>query len=275
MVSLEPPDCIVLETKRAPETGGNAQTISQNALALCLTWATTVSRVMLPRRRRPYLARAQTHSLFNVSLHAGTAQSGFNQRNLERLSNMGIYTLGQLIQLPHAGLGKRFSQCLTRYLGRLQGQLPTHDRVYDRQSTFSSAASAQTYPQQRSAATWPMPYLTKQLEHWLITHQQGCIAELAFCTFKGEDTRLVIRLGQVNNATKHTEDQCAKTRNIELPSEVLTGLDITVSQPWLGNNQDLFGSTASATLAISELVDELRARLAPTRLLQHTNPTTT
>ena len=37
---------------------------------------------------------------------------------------MGIYTLGQLAQLPRAGLGKRFGQQLTQYLGRLQGELP-------------------------------------------------------------------------------------------------------------------------------------------------------
>ena len=63
------------------------------------------------------LSRAQTHSLFNVPLHVlELLNQGFSQRNLERLSNMGIYTLGQLIQLPYAGLGKRFGQCLTRYL---------------------------------------------------------------------------------------------------------------------------------------------------------------
>jgi protein ImuB len=267
MVSLESPDCIVLEIKGSLKLWGNAQTISQDALALCADMGYHgVARHAATPQAAIALARAQTHSLFNVPLHVlELLNQGFSQRNLERLSNMGIYTLGQLIQLPHAGLGKRFGQCLTRYLGRLQGQLPDPRQGIRPAEHFSRQQHLlKPIRNKEVLLRGPMPYLTKQLEHWLIAHQQGCIAlNWRFAPFKGEATRLVIRLGQGKQRHQDILKLSAlKLENIELPSEVLTvGLDMTVSQPWLGNNQDLFGSTASATLAISELVDELRARL--------------
>ena len=267
VVSLEAPDCIVLEIRGSLMLLGNADVIAQDALALCADMNhQAIARSAQTPQAAIALARAHTSRLFDVPLHVlELLNQGFSQRNLERLSNMGIYTLGQLIQLPRAGLGKRFGQQLTQYLGRLQGELPD-PRLSIRPQTrfFRQQHLLKPISNKDVLLRGPMPYLAKQLEYWLIAHQHGCITLCwQFAPFKGEPTKLPIRFG--NGKQRHQDIlklSALKLEQIDLPTEVLTvGLDMTLSRSWISNNQDLFGSTASATMAVSELVDELSARL--------------
>ena len=272
MVSLEPPDCIVLEIGASRQLWGNAATITQHALNLCADMNhLAVGRQAATPQAAIALARAQTTRLYSVPLHVlELLNQGFSQRNLERLSNMGIYTLGQLIQLPRAGLGKRFGQCLTQYLGRLQGQLPD-PRQGIRPAAHFLRQQHLFKPISNKAVLLrgPMPYLAKQLEHWLIAHQQGCIGlNWTFAPFKGQAVTLPMRFGggRFGRGKQQHQDMlklsALQLENSDLPKEVLTiGLEMTLGQPWLGHNQDLFGSTASHTMAANELVDELSARL--------------
>ncbi len=267
VVSLEPPDCIVLEIRGSLLLLGSADIIAQDALALCADMNHyAIARSAQTPQAAIALARAQTDRLFDVPLHVlEFLNQGFSQHNLERLSNMGIYTLGQLAQLPRAGLGKRFGQQLTQYLGRLQGELPDpRQSIRPQTRFFRQQHLLKPINNKEVLLRGPMPYLAKQLEHWLIAQQHGCINLCwQFAPFKGEPTELQIRFG--GGKQRHQDIlklSTLKLEQVDLPSEVLTvGLDMTLSRPWVSNNQDLFGSTASATIAVSELVDELSARL--------------
>ena len=177
---------------------------------------------------------------------------------------MGIYTLGQLVQLPRTGLGKRFGQQLTQYLGRLQGELPDQTKHTSANTFFSTAALTQTHQQQGDAATRPHALSGQAARALADCSQHGCITLCwQFAPFKGKPTKLQIRFGGGKQRQQDILKLSAlKLEQIDLPAEVLTvGLDMTLSRPWVSNNQDLFGSTASATIAVSELVDELSARL--------------
>ena len=267
LVSLEAPDCIVLEIRGSLMLLGNADVIAQDTLALCADMNhQAVARSAQTPQAAIALARANTSRIFDVPLHVlALLNQGFSQRNLERLSNMGIYTLGQLIQLPRAGLGKRFGQQLTQYLGRLQGELPDpRQGIRPQTRFFRQQHLLKPISNKEVLLRGPMPYLAKQLEHWLIAHQHGCITLCwQFAPFKGEPTKLHIRFG--SGKQRHQDIlklSALKLEHVDLPTEVLTiGLDMTLSRSWVSNNQDLFGSTASATIAVSELVDELGARL--------------
>lgn len=267
MVSLEAPDCIVLEIQASRRLWGSADAISQHALNLCADMGhIAIARCAATPKAAIALARGQKERLFDVPLYAlELLEQGFSQRNLERLSNMGVYTLGQLMQLPRAGLGKRFGQCLTQYLGRLQGELPDPrqsirptDHFYRQQHLLKPISNKDVL------LRGPMAYLAKQLEHWLIVHQQGCSALCwNFAPFKGAATKLPVRSGQGRQRHQDLLKLSAlQLENTELPAEVLSiTLEMTLSQPWFGGNQDLFGSPASANAAANELVDELTARL--------------
>lgn len=267
MVSLEPPDCIVLEIRASRMLWGNDEIISNDALTLCKEMGyMAIARCAATPKAAIALARGQKKRLYDVPLYVlELLDQGFSQRNLERLSNMGIYTLGQLVQLPRSGLGKRLGQCLTQYIGRLQGELPDPRRNIRPTSHFCRQQHLLKPINSRGVLLHgPMPYLAKQLEHWLIAHQQGCTALCwHFAPFKGQATELSIRFGQGRQGHQDILKLSAlKLESIELPSEVLSvRLEVTLAQPWLNDNQDLFGSTASATLAVSELVDELTSRL--------------
>ena len=267
VVSLESPDCIVLEIRGSLMLLGNADVIAQDALALCADMNhQAIARSAQTPQAAIALARARTNRLFDVPLHVlALLNQGFSQRNLERLSNMGIYTLGQLVQLPRAGLGKRFGQQLTQYLGRLQGELPDpRQSICPQTRFFRQQHLLKPISNKEVLLRGPMPYLAKQLEYWLIAHQHGCITLCwQFAPFKGKPTKLQIRFG--SGKQRHQDIlklSALKLEHVDLPNEVLTvGLDMTLSRPWVNNNQDLFGSAASATMAVSELVDELSARL--------------
>ena len=267
VVSLEVPGCIVLEIRGSLMLLGSASVIAQDALALCADMNhQAIARSAQTPQAAIALARAQTSRLFDVPLHVlALLNQGFSQRNLERLSNMGIYTLGQLVQLPRAGLGKRFGQQLTQYLGRLQGELPDpRQGIRPQTRFFRQQHLLKPISNKEVLLRGPMPYLAKQLEYWLIAHQHGCITlRWQFAPFKGEPTKLQIRFG--SGKQRHQDIlklSALKLEQVDLPTEVLTvGLDMTLSRSWVSNSQDLFGSTASATMAVSELVDELSARL--------------
>ena len=267
MVSLEPPDCVVLEIRASRMLWGNDDVISNDALTLCKDMGyMAIARCAATPKAAIALARGQKKRLHDVPLYVlELLDQGFSQRNLERLSNMGIYTLGQLVQLPRSGLGKRLGQCLTQYIGRLQGELPDPRRNIRPTSHFRRQQHLLKPINSKGVLLHgPMPYLAKQLEHWLIAHQQGCTALCwHFAPFKGQATELSIRFGQGRQRHQDILKLSAlKLESTELPAEVLSiKLEVTLAQPWLNNNQDLFGSTASATLAVSELVDELTSRL--------------
>jgi protein ImuB len=270
MVSLEPPDCVVLEIRASRMLWGNSDVISQKALALCKDMGyVAVARCGATPKSAIALARGQKNQLFDVPLYVlELLDQGFSPRNLERLSNMGIYTLGQLIQLPRSGLGKRLGQQLTQYIGRLQGELPD-PRQNIRPATHFCRQQHLLKPikDKNVLLHGPMSHLAKQLEHWLIAHQQGCGAlRWHFAPFKGQATELLIRFGKGRQRHQDILKLSAlKLESTELPSEVLSiQLEITLAQPWLNDNQDLFGSTSSTTLVISELVDELTSRLGAT-----------
>ncbi len=269
MVSLEPPDCVVLEIRASHMLWGDDHAISQGALALCKDMGyAAISRCAATPKAAIALARGGQNRLFDVPLYVlELLDQGFSQRNLERLSNMGIYTLGQLIQLPRAGLGKRLGQQVTQYIGRLQGELPdprqhiqptTHFRHH--QHLLKPISNKDVLLQ------GPMVHLAKRLEHWLIARQQGCSAlRWHFAPFKGSGAELLVRFGKGRQRHQDILKLSAlKLDNAELPAEVLSiKLEMTLAQPWLSDNQDLFGSTASATLEVSGLVDELTSRLGP------------
>ena len=68
------------------------------------------------------LARSGADRLDDVALvHAALESGVLTAAVIEQLGNMGIHTLGQLFQLPKAGLGERFGADFVSYLERLQG----------------------------------------------------------------------------------------------------------------------------------------------------------
>lgn len=277
-VAIQPPDCVLLETGGSRKLFGPGlpdqvlQTCAQAGhRAVCRTAPTPWAAVAL--------ARAGHQDIDTVPLTlAGLDLAGLPDNLTERLANMGIYTLGQLLNLPVRQLGKRFGKSLTRYLRQLKGELPdprcaiTPAPDFDQALHFLSPATSKAELSEGPQS--PMQTLARDLQAWLIAHQLGC--EKLVWVFFGQDTSATAeaRFAQPRqSASDFLGITLLRLERTELPGEV-TGVKLSAGQiaPWHDHAMGLFQDLADApcnpddasrtgSSAAGALVDELCARL--------------
>ena len=188
------------------------------------------------------LARASASRLSDVALiHTELAGS-----EVESLSNMGIKTLGPLLQLPEAELGQRFGARLINYLGRLAAVVPDPRHCIEPQPMFASSLNLLDPITDKGALLFPMQRLLSELQCWLIGRQLGA-------------GRLLWRFAPHESATgvsMPVRFAAARQRKVdfidivrlalnraELPENVLQiGLKAGSLVPWTTHSQTLFRS---------------------------------
>jgi protein ImuB len=269
MVSLEAPDCILIEIQGSLRLWQGKERLVMEAIQLCEEMGhQCIARLAHTPQAAVALARANATQLPSVPLHSiGLSHHDIKERVIEHLANMGIYTLGQLIALPKASLGKRFGQSLVRYLRRLEGDLVEPRNGIQPSNNFAQQLHLLKPIMNKTVLLQgPMPYLALQLQHWLIARQLACVSlEWQFAPFRGNGISVEVGFA---GGKQHQGDfmrlSHLQLENIKLPGEVLSiGLKAKVIAPLQAINSDLFGSTESASGLVSELVDELTARLGP------------
>ena len=186
------------------------------------------------------LARASASRLSDVALiHTELAGS-----EVESLSNMGIKTLGPLLQLPEAELGQRFGARLINYLGRLAAVVSDPRHCIEPQPMFASSLNLLDPITDKGALLFPMQRLLSELQCWLIGRQLGA-------------GRLLWRFAPHESATgvsMPVRFAAARQRKVdfidivrlalnqaELPENVLQiGLKAGSLVPWTTHSQTLF-----------------------------------
>ena len=269
MVSLEAPDCILIEIQGSLRLWQGKERLVMEAIQLCEEMGhECVARLAYTPQAAVALARANATQLHNVPLHSiGLSHHDVKERVVEHLANMGIYTLGQLIALPKASLSKRFGQSLVRYLRRLEGdQVEPRNGIQPSNNFVQQLHLLKPIMNKTVLLQGPMPYLAQQLQHWLIARQLACVSlEWQFAPFRGNGISVEVGFaGGKQRQGDFMRLSHLQLENIKLPGEVLSiGLKAKVITPLQAINSDLFGSTESATGLVTELVDELTARLGP------------
>jgi len=282
-VSIQPPDCILLEIGASLKLFGCHTKLTQQAMALCESLGhRCVGRVAQTPWASIALARSAQECLVDVSLSdAGLEMAGININTVERFANMGIYTLGPLLKLPDKALGRRFGKPLLRYLQQLTGALPDPRKTISPAPGFRRTLHLlqplsdknELYGHPAS----PVAQLLRELEQWLVSRQLGC-EQLSWHlhSHNREVAHLPIRFASL----KQTADDFLrisklKLEQYEMPAEVLSvTLQAQLLQAWRGTSQGLFGMYGSAGLSsqsvdahaddrqiMSELIDEFTARL--------------
>jgi protein ImuB len=126
----------------------------------------------LPRWPETSEVQAQSlKSLRRISLHHSECDSD----TVERLSNMGIDTLGQLFALPTTELGRRFGPRLLDYLDRLTGQRPDPRICITPTARFTTELTFLQSISSKEALAFPMQRLAHEFCNWLIGRQLGAI----------------------------------------------------------------------------------------------------
>ena len=213
------------------------------------------------------LARARASRLPDVPLiHTELAE-----QEVESLGNMGIKTLGPLLQLPEAELGQRFGTRLTNYLRRLAGSAPDPRRCIEPEPAFASSLHLLDPITDKGALLFPIQRLLTELEHWLMGRQLGAQRLLWRFAPHGAAARVTIPV-RFAAARQRTADFIEIVRlalnRIELPENVLDiGLEAKSLVPWTSRCQTLFqppSGQPGEQAAPTELIDRFTAHLGET-----------
>ena len=269
-ISLASPSGLVLEAGGSLRLFGDVAALAQQVEALCgslghevcCRWAKTPLAALL-------LARSRAAQIDEVPLSC----MNLNTDQVERLANMGIYSLGQLLSLPRQSVARRFGQHLVDELQRLSGTLPDPQPCLQPAQQFHHDLHLLEPIHSKEALLFPMQRLLIELHHWLIGRQLG--AELLvwhFAAAGGHPERRLRLPVSFARPQQHQESFLGITRlrleQAELPDDVMSiGLEARRLQPWSADSRLLFqqlpGEAGSAWQAreLEDLVDELRARL--------------
>ena len=293
-VSVQAPHSIVLEIGGSLRLFGDHAHMAAAAERLCCSLGhVSRARVAQTPWAAVALARSNAQTLRSAPLDmlglegtglegtglkgTGLRDTGLNAKALERLHNMGIHTLGPLLDLPIKQLGQRFGTDLQKFLGQLTGVLPDPRQPIAPPQTFEQhhhllqpiTNKADLHQNEHS----PMHKLAGELQQWLITHQLGC--EALHWQFFSHRQEVVTLTTQFAEARQQRADMLhmarLKLEAQELPSEVLgVGLSTQRLLPWRNQSRPLFalpGGAAGrsqgldAEANVLQLVDELTARL--------------
>lgn len=94
-------------------------------------------------------------------------------QQLERLANMGLRRLGQVLALPAAELGSRFQPPLVDYLHRLTGRKADPRPHLEPPERFRASAELPQVAVDSGALLLPMRRLAEQLARWLAARRLG------------------------------------------------------------------------------------------------------
>ena len=276
-VSPAPPDALLLEVRGSLRLFDGVQALADKLAADCrrfgheqslavaatplaalmLARAGTVHNGLVPPRGAEQPVRT---ALRGVSL----AHSDLPPRDLERLANMGITWIDELLGLPAQELGKRFGPALIDYLARLTGQKADPRAFIEPSERFDSSVHLLEPVRGKDALLFPMRRLATELARWLARRSFGT-RRLTWTVKPLTGTPAVLT---VEFAQPRRDDQSfltlskLKLAGADLPKEVMSvTLRADFIAPFETALADLWGMTAGNTATPAELVDLLAAKL--------------
>ncbi len=278
-VSLEPPgngqtaSALLLEVSGSLKLFGSMDAWQSGVEVLCrdLGHAAVLRAAAAPSAALA-LARAGVSHLPDVPLfHTELAGA-----EVESLANMGIRTLGPLLQLPQAEIGQRFGAGLTNYLQRLAGAAPDPRRCIEPEPVFASSLNLLDPITDKSALLFPMQRLLTELEHWLIGRQLG--AGRLLWRFAPHEAAAGVTMPVRFAAARQRKAAFMEVVRLalnkaELPENVLEiGLKAKSLAPWTTRSRELFElplqqetvtghPSQEAKTAPTELIDRFTAHL--------------
>lgn len=269
-ISLAPPDALLIEGSRSLRLfGGRAalqQTVSQlyERLGHAHRLATAPTPMAALILTRAGLGDRPGEAMTTVR-DAPLAAMDLTEKELERLANMGMTRVGQLLDLPTGELGKRFTAELVDALDRLTGRRVDPRETIVPAERFHSRLHLLEPIRGKVPLLFPMRRLADELSHWLKARCLGAgTLTWSYAPFADQAVSLEVRFASPRTDAKSflSLTQLHLDR-IELPEEVMT-VSLRAGQitPLSLASEDLLaladdhGNTSQA-----ELVDRLAAKL--------------
>ena len=273
-VSPVPPDALLLEIRGSLRLFGGVKALADELAGDCrrlghgrgLAVATTpLAALMLARSGTGSLSETTAEKPIETVLRGvPLAHSDLPHKDLERLANMGITRIDELLKLPARELGKRFGPALIDYLARLTGQKADPRACIEPRERFQSSVHLLEPVRGKDALLFPMRRLAAELARWLARRRFG--TRLLTWTVKpltGPATVLAVEFAQPRRDDQSFLDLSKlKLERSDLPEEAMSvSLRADFIAPFTAPFADLLGATERHIASSAELVDLLAAKL--------------
>ncbi len=290
-VSIEAPDSLLLELKGSLKLFGGIYRLKHSMKQLfsglshrcVIALGHTPAAALLFARAGYFLdlppfpsQQEIQHTSLKALQSLDLRYSELPEETLERLSNMGVYRIGQLLGLPRAELGRRFGTRLLNYLNELCGQ-KSQPRVYiSPAERFKNTLHLLEAVRHKEGLLFPMQRLVMEAFDWLISRQLGTHNLLWTFTALNQTQTHAQNQKSISMSVHFAEPQREKKILLEvsrlrlerlaLPAEVITvTLDMAQLETWKSRNHALFQQFQQFQPASGaqpdELLDQLAARL--------------
>ncbi|MCB1685073.1 MAG: DNA polymerase Y family protein [Pseudomonadales bacterium] len=272
-VSLEPPDGLLLEISRSLRLFGNVATLVRAVAEACASLGHEVRhRTANTPLAAMVLARAELEQQHLKRVPLAQARLPGAADAVERFANMGIHTLGPLLDLPRAELGQRFGKELLNFLDRLSGRVPDPRLSIRPAPDFRRERHLLEPITDKEALLFPMQRLLDELAHWLVGRQLGAgrlLWRFADHSARGAVILPVHFAGVVQSRRTFLNITRLKLDRMDLPRDILTiGLEAERLKPWQSDSRSLLQllptdpePSGLKAEALAGLLDELSARL--------------
>lgn len=187
--------------------------------------------------------------------------------DIERLSNMGLRSFGELLNVPRNELGQRFEKSLLEYLARLAGSAFDPQKYTAPAEPFRSEIHLLDPVKDRQSLDVHMEQLSLKLVRWLQTRQLGVMEVLwTFSPFDDEGISVPVRFShprtRVSQILEYSE---LALESFDLPREVISICLEAIRVDSLLNTgatqRDLLGTHEVKPVLPGDLLDRLTARL--------------
>jgi protein ImuB len=183
-------------------------------------------------------------------------------RQGERLAVLGIRHIGQLLELPRAGLARRFGPGLPRQLAHALGEEPEPQRFYAFPERFEQRLELPAKMDKAEMLLFGAKRLVLALAGWLAARSAG-ISECVLALLHEDVEPTLLRLGFATPTRDADRLLRVLRERLERQSlaEPVVELRLLADAPRLlvGRTAGLFGEAAGESLA--PVVERLRARL--------------
>jgi len=273
VVSLEPPDLLLLEIRGSLQLFGDIRDLRQQVESGLLDQGFKPSIAIAPTAlASTWLARAGKNASIDDMRNLTGALSPLPLRCLEwpqpvreSLNGMGIYCIGDCLRLPRGGFAKRFGAARLLQLDRALGRLPDPRKGYRAPERFCEECELCEEQDHSERLLTVCRQLLSNLERFLTTRQIE-VRHVQFSFFHLRQPATHLALGCVQ-AGRRTEQWCEllaiRFDRLTLPEPVIAiRLRSGAAQSMQADAGNLFqGKGRQHSTSITHLMERLSARI--------------
>lgn len=190
------------------------------------------------------------------------------------LVDLGLQRVGQLLDLPRAGLASRFGQSLIDRMDQLTGAKPELICPHHAEPEMIARREFEDPIESREVLEIVLRELVTEVSTTLVARQHGAVQ--LTCRFKcqrdgqSEETQFLVGLHEASGNARHLRDLLRmQLEQCELPGPVSAiSLAVMLSARLVPRQRELFAANQDSTRELSLLIDRLGSRLGREAVLR-------